>query len=323
MYVTSTAPAYPGSYSWRADRVIMGVMGGRHGRGRGGRGRHDSRVDPDSGGSGDAGDGGDSGDGGGAVTTCLALAATGCYAPASRTPCCAALARHLRQLELAIDPSCATSLRAVTLNGRSLDDSTAILNASSPSPDGGRGGALLRISGLRLDYWSALDARLCLTLAPPCSSLADLCGSRSAAGSSYCLVSYEDRAGSASKCCNTCQVPVGGGGDSGGGDDSGEGWRWGGGRAERGGGEGGDGMLAEVEEEVVEVSGGGGSSAGGFQGREAGAGLGAEESARGSGDGAQSGGGGGTEGGGGGGGGGGGMRIVRRPKGGSVVEVRW
>ncbi len=36
------------------------------------------------------------------TTTCLALVATGCYAPGSKTPCCTALAKQLRAVEFSI-----------------------------------------------------------------------------------------------------------------------------------------------------------------------------------------------------------------------------
>ncbi|GIL63788.1 hypothetical protein Vafri_17783, partial [Volvox africanus] len=148
---------------------------------------------------------------GGALNVCLTLVATGCFAPSYRTPCCAALARHLRQIEISIDPLCTDSIAAVTLNGNDLESGVYIVNAShSPSS------ARLRIQGLNLDYWSVLDSRLCIMLQPPCNSLSKLCGSSSAAGRSYCLVSYEDKLRDASKCCLTCQLPVDDGGSGGG-----------------------------------------------------------------------------------------------------------
>ncbi|GLI65957.1 hypothetical protein VaNZ11_009638, partial [Volvox africanus] len=144
---------------------------------------------------------------GGAINICLTLVATGCFAPSYRTPCCAALARHLRQIEIAIDPLCADSITAVTLNGKDLAGDVYIVNASH-TPSSVR----LRIQGLSLDYWSVLDSRLCIMLQPPCNSLSKLCGSSSAASRSYCLVSYEDKLREASKCCLTCQLPVDDGG---------------------------------------------------------------------------------------------------------------
>ncbi|GIL79040.1 hypothetical protein Vretifemale_8445, partial [Volvox reticuliferus] len=151
------------------------------------------------------------GTGDGAVNVCLTLVATGCFAPSHRTPCCAALARHLRQIEIAIDPICTDSVAAVTLNGIRLAGDVYIVNASDSSSS-----VRLRIGGLNLDYWSVLDSRLCIMLQPPCNSLSMLCGSSSAAGRSYCLLSYEDKLRDASKCCLTCQLPVDDGGSGGG-----------------------------------------------------------------------------------------------------------
>lgn len=58
----------------------------------------------------------------GPVTVCLALVATGCFAPTCRTPCCAALTRHLRQIEMSIGTN-TTSTRNSYLNRAPIDSS--------------------------------------------------------------------------------------------------------------------------------------------------------------------------------------------------------
>ncbi|EFJ42457.1 hypothetical protein VOLCADRAFT_97489 [Volvox carteri f. nagariensis] len=105
------------------------------------------------------------------------------------------------------DSACADAVSGATLNGISLAKYISVVNTSTSSSSPSSS-SRLRIGGLQLDYWSALNSRLCITLRPPCNSLAKLCGSKSAAGTSYCLVSYENKAGDAARAVTMGRVAV-------------------------------------------------------------------------------------------------------------------
>jgi hypothetical protein len=105
-------------------------------------------------------------------------------------------------------PSAAAST-ALHTSSSSSDAPEAAQEPPQPLPPAPAASASLRLGGLRLDVWSALQSTLCLTLAPPCAGLAALCGGVSAAGQPYCLLSLQERRPQAAHCCATCQVVAG------------------------------------------------------------------------------------------------------------------
>eukprot|EP00798_Chlamydomonas_sp_ICE-L_P029168 gene29168-32390_t len=115
-------------------------------------------------------------------TTCLGIVALGCFG--NKGPCCSSLAAQLRSLSMSIDATCENALVDVLLNGDS------IINSSYVKLEGD--GTKLIIDRLGLDYWSALDSELCITLREPCLTLPKLCNSTAANGDPYCLYSLHE-----------------------------------------------------------------------------------------------------------------------------------